>query len=245
MGFMSNHSVRRTVAEQLVEVEFTGKPKKVSHNTVEYTRKDGTRVIRFHLTDIVEFLTDGSVRLNSGGFRTFTTKDRLNQYVPQGWRIWAEKGTWYVGKGNYQGIQTRYVFCDGITFHTDGTVTGSNPDEEQKNKELGKKILKYCRAMSKLPELPHPDGGDCWFCMMQTSDGRSLGEASKDAKHLISHLDENYFVGSLILRAMQWNNCTPMVISLAFTKDARNNIGKEYAVRSMRRYLRAQLGLSR
>lgn len=246
MGFMSNAAIRRTKAEQLAGVEYTS-AKKVAHNTIEYTRADGTRVIRLHLTDIVEFLPDGSVRLSTGGFKTHTTKDRLNQYVPKGWVIWADRGVWYVGKRAFSAgaDDTRFVYSDGVTFHPDGTITGIDANEFERCKLLTKKISKFCKALAKLETLPKPEAGDCFICQAEY-DGKH--EVSTD--HLESHLDEQYFVGSMIYRAMRWARCTDFVINCAFTshsgpKHSGRSLGRDHAVRAVRRYLRARLGLSR
>jgi hypothetical protein len=244
MGFATNQSVRRTKAEQLVGVTFTGSPRKVAHNTVEYTREDGTRVIRFHLTDIVEYKPDGSIMLNSGGFKTFTTKARLNQYLPAGWEIWAERGLWYVGKAGHWSDKDspRYVFCDGLTFHPDGSVSGADPDAGKRAKLLAKQIRKFCQAMADLPELPKPEPGDCFLCQMEIN-----GEHEAGSDHLESHIsdDEMYFVGSMIIRAMAWAGCTGFVINAAFSNNGYQKQFRDHAVRATRRYLRARLGLSR
>lgn len=51
--------------------------------------------IRLHGTYVVKFYANGTTELNSGGYRTVTTKDRMNRYLPFGARIWQQDGTWY------------------------------------------------------------------------------------------------------------------------------------------------------
>lgn len=82
-------------------------PKRIANNTFKYARPDGTTVVRLHLTDIIETLPDGRVRLNSGGWKTVTTKDRFNKYTP--YRVWSDKGTWYV---HHEGAKA--PFFDGM-----------------------------------------------------------------------------------------------------------------------------------
>lgn len=86
-------------------------PKIVQRNTFKFTR-DGETVIRLHGTDIVRRLADGSVILNSGGWKTVTTKDRMNNNLPGGARIIQEKGVWYVSQGAWNGPRVPYF--DGI-----------------------------------------------------------------------------------------------------------------------------------
>lgn len=66
----------------------------VANNTVEYITNEGTRVIRLYQTNIIIFHTDGSYELNSDGYKTRTTKNRINKFSP--FRIFQEAGQWYV-----------------------------------------------------------------------------------------------------------------------------------------------------
>jgi hypothetical protein len=62
-------------------------------------RTEGTRtVVRYHETDVVSF-DASTIRLNSGGWRTYTTKARMNQASNQfglGYNVEQDKGQWYV-----------------------------------------------------------------------------------------------------------------------------------------------------
>jgi hypothetical protein len=69
------------------------KPKRLANNTVRYTATDGSTCTRLHGTDII-VQTGDVYTLSSGGWRTNTTKDRLNSLSPA--RIYADKGAWYV-----------------------------------------------------------------------------------------------------------------------------------------------------
>ena len=52
--------------------------------------------VRLHATVIATFWSDGRVRLNSGGWRTVTTKARINALLPDGMpRLFQEKREWY------------------------------------------------------------------------------------------------------------------------------------------------------
>lgn len=67
--------------------------RKVGNNT--YAERRGDRIaIRLHSTDVVTFLPDGSIMLNTGGWYSVTTKDRMNSYLPGGvWDAdWCELG---------------------------------------------------------------------------------------------------------------------------------------------------------
>ncbi len=49
-----------------------------------------------HNTAVVVFYDDGRIKLNTEGWRTVTTKDRLNRCLPYPWRVAsdARKGGW-------------------------------------------------------------------------------------------------------------------------------------------------------
>lgn len=69
--------------------------------------------------------------------------------------------------------------------------------------DLGKKILEYSKSYAKAlfdGELEAPSGADCWACYMETADGESLGDVTGN-DHLLSHIEEDYFVPTLLSRA--------------------------------------------
>jgi hypothetical protein len=68
--------------------------KKIANNTYLIRLDTDTIGIRLHSTDIVTILRDGKYVLNSGGYRTRTTKDRMNQYIPG--MISQRKNVWYI-----------------------------------------------------------------------------------------------------------------------------------------------------
>lgn len=101
--------------------------------------------VRLHYTYIVRYYPDGSVVLDSGGWRTKTTKVRINEYLPNGWSVWQKKGVWYLGYGYWSPSNTReYIFEDGIRIGPRGGCSGKlRPKKKERKKEL----------------KPHPIGG--------------------------------------------------------------------------------------
>lgn len=53
-----------------------------AHHTAVFADKDGKQKVVYHSTCIVEFDAE-SVTLNSGGYRTATTKKKMNQAIAQ------------------------------------------------------------------------------------------------------------------------------------------------------------------
>jgi hypothetical protein len=58
-------------------------------------------VVRLHNTNIVEFHSDGRVTLHTGGWRTVTTKDRINQFITG--RVYQKDHQWYYVGHNLEG----------------------------------------------------------------------------------------------------------------------------------------------
>lgn len=82
--------------------------KKVGNNTYLVRISPETIGVKLHNTFVVEIHSDGTYTLNSGGWRTVTTKDRINNYSPVG--ISQRKYEWFVGDENvpfYDGIRVK------------------------------------------------------------------------------------------------------------------------------------------
>lgn len=73
--------------------------------------------IVYHSTPVVMYHADGRVTLNTGGWLTVTTKQRLNACSP--FRVWSERGEWAVDCG--PGTDGA-AFSDGMT--SDPGATG-------------------------------------------------------------------------------------------------------------------------
>ena len=69
-----------TTKREMMEGVEAKEAKIIANNTVEYIKPDGTKVIRLHHTDILEFPPRGGVIFNSGGWKTVTTKSRMNEF---------------------------------------------------------------------------------------------------------------------------------------------------------------------
>ena len=94
--------------------EAIGGRRRIAHNTwVERTADKGVAVI-FHATPILTYdLAMGTVEVNSGGYRTSTTKQRLNALLPQHLRVHQQDFTWHVS--DYR-TGVRCEFEDGDIF---------------------------------------------------------------------------------------------------------------------------------
>jgi len=247
--------MRQTKREIMTGVEYV-KSKLVDHNTVEYHCIDGTKVIRLHRTDILVFKLNGDVVLNSGGWQTVVTKERMNKFLPKGWGIYQEKNVWYLSKREYWSDPDRksWVYQDGITILGTGGVVGSSKDRKKLDKRL-KDIKVYVDGfMKKLVarKLPQPGNGDCWFCLFKNKDGKTLGDMDDRSHHILEHFKEKYYVPSLLFNAITEFPVSRIVASSVgywvrhhdkyvawFDEEAKQAVRK-----SLTRYLKRRLGMA-
>ncbi len=243
------------------------KSKFVDNNTVEYTTADGRRVIRLHDTDIITYMPNGKIILNSGGWRTPTTKGRINEYVKVNDAvdvgITQNKGLWYVlvrekgaevenEWGKYHPWNTVQVvpFVDGIEIYR-GRVMAKYVKKSdavvKKQEALKKKINGYMKHVQKALEEGNciPNGGDCWYCLMQTSKGDNLGDAMGDNSHIMSHIKEGYVPAALIWNAVKEAGYKPEYhLHPELMKNWGNTKKTGVPMRAVRKYLKKRLALS-
>lgn len=166
----------------------------IANNTRARVTNGGQDVaITLHNTDIIVFNGDGTLTLNSGGWQTVTTKERLNRYTQAG--ITQKAGIWYMRDGS--------LFYDGVTIRPDGTPlkprqTAKYEKQVAKIKKQAKQYARdYVEAL-KAGKVDYPSGGDCWACLMRGPKGQ---EAFPGSGHIQDHIKERYFVPSLLVNA--------------------------------------------
>ncbi len=55
----------------------------------------GGYVVTYHQTEVVR-LENGIITLDSGGYKTATTKKRMNKHTPDSIQVYQEQGKWWV-----------------------------------------------------------------------------------------------------------------------------------------------------
>ena len=196
--------MKRTKGELLSNTENVKNSKFIDNNTLSLEYCSGIKAIRLHNTDVITFV-DNTIVLNSGGWRTATTKDRINKYSPI--RINQDRGKWYANS---------LLFFDGITFDNAGKCL-SQPvkDNSAKENKMKARIKKFC-AMVTEKNLPLPNSGDCWYCCLHTTEGKSMGELGNDKDHLLQHIKDGYLHGSLLVNAMRFKGYNDKQISIHY-----------------------------
>lgn len=171
--------------------------------------------------------------------------------MPEGWRLYQERGVWYVW--NYQ-TNKKHTFADGITFY-DGEWLNYAPDDEvRKIQARTRQIKKYVSGYVKAflaGKVESPSAGDCWYCMMHTESGESLGDSFNDIDHFESHFEESYYVPSLLMNAIGFYPVCLMTqdgIGRVWNGESINDWQRDIVQRditsSLTRYLKREFGIA-
>jgi len=81
--------------------------RKVGNNTYAEILHDNSVGIMLHSTYVVKIHPDDTYTLQTGGWQTVTTKDRINQYSPV--RVYQRKYEWFVKVNGRE-----YPFMEGM-----------------------------------------------------------------------------------------------------------------------------------
>lgn len=227
------------------------KAKIIARNTFQFTAPNGDKITRLHQTDVVRVTPKGKTILNSGGWKTVTTKDRMNCGPVH---VWSDRGKWMVGNRNggavpfYDGIVLPDAF-DKPALQKRGAAAAER--ERKLKKQIKAFLCETLPAGSKT--VPAPSAGDCWICLMfdhaqikkalEKSKGGAMWTANEfdahgDTGHLLEHVREKYMHGALIRNAAmwrkgeRWENCVRY-----WGVDRLRNV--------VRDYLNTRLGLAR
>jgi hypothetical protein len=168
--------------------------RKAANNTVVRIENE-TAIIRLHETDIVTIKQNGNAILNSGGWQTVTTKERINRYTSAG--ISQRNSIWYMRDGS--------LFYDGIEINANGyPIKPKMPEKHEREMVTIKKQAKqYAHAfVEKLQagEIGLPSGGDCWGCYFALNNSKNDPQPM-GVQHLYDHIKDQYFVPSLLVNA--------------------------------------------
>lgn len=211
----------------------------VGNNTRLHRHPGDVVSLRLHSTDVVTWEPGNTVTVNSGGWRTLTTKDRINSALPSGFRLHQNRGLWYWNQG------ASILFTDGDKIRN-GWLTAQAKKAGSKTERdalsLQKRIGKFATlCASKLP-LKVPGPGDCFYCQAARSNPEFGGTG-----HLISHMEEGYIVPSLVLNALTEANQGDLIKAAAFGQSGTAS-WLDYARRdvksAVRKYLKRRFNLA-
>lgn len=93
----------------------------VSRNNTTVTQRGESLVVTLHSTDVVVVDTD-TITLNTNGWKSATTKARMNQASNQyglGFAVYQDKGEWFVRFRNTTRSHIPFV-GNSVTFNREG-----------------------------------------------------------------------------------------------------------------------------
>ena len=184
--------------------------RKVGNNTylVRNSGVPGDSIhLKLHNTYIITWYADGRIELNTGGWKTVTTKARINEYL-SGYYISQNRGVWRVGTHDDNGWRELGIFSDGMMISPDGTITGMEPLDSAKaanklRRQVHRFATEYMQAFQS-GQVSAPGAGDCFYChMREVKTAKPLGDVTHDKDHILSHLEEKYYVPSLLYNAFE------------------------------------------
>lgn len=220
-----------------------GKARIIGRNTFRYRTTTGLEVTRLHVTDIVQRHPDNRVTLDSGGWRTMTTKARMNDSLSgTGFKLGSERGIWTV----YRGSES-VPFYDGMLLPDAFKKRGEADRKAKRAARLKERIKHFVCSEIQPGKVPVPNLGDCLICRFESSPVQRNGSGHMerqperhDSEHLLSHVQERYMHGSLIVNACRWNGWTDTAIQW-FAFSDRPDIAR--VRKTVRRFLQHRLGL--
>lgn len=238
-------------------------PDRVKLKHVTYLKRDpddrDLLIVELFEKDIMFYRPNGTIMLDSCGWRTVTTKQRFNEYLPHPWSVYQDRSVWYVGRGYWGQKEERkiWVYEDGclIDVANDSIEgVGEDPGKIKKlNRQVGAYVNGFVVALLE-GDVPAPGPGDCWMCSMTVmgEEGKSLGDLT-DSDHVLSHIEEKYYVPSLLMRAIDEFPIGPLIIAMlqevwsgedVDSWKSMHDVAKRKLKSSLRRYVKRQVELA-
>lgn len=181
--------------------------------------------------EIVFYRPDNSIHLDTCGWKTVTTKERMNRLMPRGWKLYSQSGQWWLvrpGPNWDWESAPKWAIDRSFTILPDDSVAGAiSAEQVAEQHKLVKRVKAYAKAYAQAlfaGNVRAPSGADCWFChMVDTKTQEPWGGTD----HLLSHLDEKYYVPSLLVNAMRAPTAKMSQMSLWQVNNIWTNGGPE------------------
>lgn len=217
----------------------------VARNTMEYVTTDNVRRVRLHDTDVAAFYPDGRIEINTGGWNTMTTRDRINGALAgTAFSVYTHSGQLYVSRDG-----GKFPMTQRAVLYPNGKVE----TDIESGEALGyESVRRYVESyMRKLREsgIPEDFSGDPWVS--------PNAETHKYPRELVlmwigaspeMHMQDDeqhepYVFATLIYHALAQSGLTDQGIAYYVQNFNNGNANARRLVcGKVRRYLRACLG---
>jgi hypothetical protein len=201
---------------------------KTENNTLRAKLADGREIVRFHHTDIVTIAKRGAITVTTGGWRSVTTKERLNIHLPAGWNVYSGTGTWLI-----RTPAGTYPFADGARFAPDGRPLNPALLYREEKRVLRDKAL-VAKFLKKAREKGWADpAGDPWV----------FSQPSRQT--MMDWLKTGYFTARLMQLALE-SRFKEGGVSIYMSDIARNKGKPRSAFETgiLRKYIYKSLGVA-
>ena len=206
----------------------------IGRNTLEHYNA-GVRCVIFHQTTILRFPARGGFEIDTGGWNTVTTRDRINRSLPAGWQVYTKQGMLHLRRSTFPaGDWESCIFNRRITVGPRGTVK-SDFSFSRANK-LKKLINAYIGLYRRHGLPPASESG---------GDPLVFGSRKTDPDVMLNWMKTRYRHRRLFALALAYAGLSDTGISLFHDQVDRAG-GKLYCLdlRRLRRYVRASLSLA-
>jgi hypothetical protein len=187
-------------------------------NNTRVIRKKGAMgycAIKYHDTEIVKYFPNEVIELNTDGWFTYSTRERMNAFQNR-FQVYTNQRIMYLSY-----YDKTYLYQDHMVLHPNGTVTINDsiipPITKQslkKKVKLKSKVNDYVKQfMDKFfnHEINRPSKGDCFYCQGMVDKAEVINDnivikgKCDDGDHIISHIKQKYFVPTLLVNALNEN----------------------------------------
>ena len=199
-------------------------------NTLDYTTADGTRRLRLHDTDVVTVAPNGGVTLDTGGFNTLLTRERINAFL----------GDVRPGYTMYQNALTtpngaRIIFDRTVYIGPRGAV---RTDDQTLPARKQRALDTYCKALPGVFRLCGgvPPEDINWDPRTDPDTGRT------DAATMLEWITYGRAPALMVKTALLRRYAAHAIHFLPRPDKEGGRLGRE-ALRQVRRYARSCLGL--
>ena len=182
-------------AKQLFEKAKNKKAGKPLQNNTRLLKIGDDYAVKLHKTNVVIIHPDDTQTLDSGGWRTPTTKDRINEWSSA--NIYQKNLIWYLENGD--------LFYDKMVVDENGKalcpVDGQEFEKAKKviDQMTWEYIKGFCEHLS-AGNFKWPSNGDCWGCAFVNAETGKYDPMG--LHHYFSHFFDKYFVPSLLANAI-------------------------------------------
>jgi hypothetical protein len=168
--------------------------------------------IPFSNKHVVSVELDGTVTLNTGGWRTPKAKKVMNEYLKNmkhTWKICVIKNKWFLC-----GIGKKYEYKDGLVITPKNIVLSVQECTDEENVDIKREINMYVAQYITLwadGRIPVPTTADPWNLYSKAQSYNSIEEFDEEFKYyMLSYMKNKYFFGSILMSAINYvgGSCT-------------------------------------